>query len=399
MSGRPGCIVVLAPDAGGGGSLASAARRHAHLLAARHDVVLMGRSVPADVPAGLETRAVEARRFPWLRRLAHVPDEWALAQAVRRALHSLAAERPIALVLCHSHSLAALAAIPAGSRLGFPVALVVHANVFSHPRGTYDPRLMSFYRKVSPRACRKASWVVAVSGSLAAASVRLGARAERVVVVPNGLDAAEIGLDGPLPGAGRRDSGGPLALLYVGRLGVEKGVGVLVEAAGLLRSRGIAFTLRLVGEGPLRARLERQARALGLGEVLSFAGPLPRRALGPVYAAADLTCVPSLSEGQGVVVLESLLAGTPVAGAAVGGIPEMIRDGVDGLLVEPGRAAAWAEAIGRVAGDRGVLSRMSGQGRARVLERYSWEAVGATLQGAVEQMTLPGGAPSSEGRG
>src|SRR5207248_616882 len=107
-----------------------------------------------------------------------------------------------------------------------------------------------------------------------------------------------------------------------------------------------AFRLSLVGDGPLRSRLEAERAARGLAETVSFAGAVAHDRLQPWYRAADRFVLPSLSEGVPNVLREALACGTPFVASRVGGIPELAADGAS-LLVPPGDAAALAEALAR----------------------------------------------------
>ena len=100
--------------------------------------------------------------------------------------------------------------------------------------------------------------------------------------------------------------------------------------------------------------------------------------MAPFYAAFDALVLPSANEGTPVSVIEALAGGRPVVATRVGGVPDVVRDGVDGFLVEPGDIDALAERLGRLAADPALAARMGEAGRARVLERYRWNASSAT---------------------
>src|SRR5207244_3718246 len=118
---------------------------------------------------------------------------------------------------------------------------------------------------------------------------------------------------------------------------------VLLDACAALRHRR-PVRLYLVGDGPLRGRLEKAAGALGLADVVSFVGPRSHDELPDWYRAADLTVLPSRSEGLPNVLRESLACGTPFVASRVGGVPE-VAEGAGCRLVPPGDAAALGDAI------------------------------------------------------
>ena len=139
---------------------------------------------------------------------------------------------------------------------------------------------------------------------------------------------------------------GPLRVLFVGRLVPEKGPQILVEAvAGLPRG---SAELRIVGSGPLAGALAEQVRALGLADVVRLTGPLGQDELPAQYGWADVFCLPSFAEGLPVVLMEAMATGLPVVSTRITGIPELVEDGVTGLLVTPGRPDLVTAALHRL---------------------------------------------------
>ena len=378
-------VLVLAPDAGGTGSVSGVVRNHVRQLAREHEVVLVSATVPAEAIPGVRFHPVGAPGFHWLRRFGHVPREMALVRALWREARRVCRRQRAALLMVHSHALGAWAGRRAQARFRVPFLLVVHGDIHDRPPGTYDARLTAFYRWVTPIAYRSADRVLAISQDVAEAATRHGADPSRVRVVPNGIAPEEIGLSAaedkrpPLPDI-------PLRLLFVGRLSIEKGVADLLAACALLLRREVPFALDIAGDGPLRARLERQAVELGLGERVRFLGAQSRSRLGALYQGAHITCVPSLSEPQGIVVLESLIAGVPVVASDVGGIPDMVRDGENGVLHAPGNPEQIAERIAALAADRDALARLARAAKPSVAERFSWNRTGRALLDIVGEL-------------
>jgi glycosyltransferase involved in cell wall biosynthesis len=163
----------------------------------------------------------------------------------------------------------------------------------------------------------------------------LGDRPRTHVVYPNRYTR---------PTVARKDSG-PLRFTYVGRLHPSKGVDVLLEAAAPLAETN-AFTVRIVGSGPneqeLRARWHDKPW-------VSFAGHVDQQQVANEIASGDVLCVPSVwPETLGMVIVHALLLGTPVLGSNIGGIPELVRSGANGLLLPPGDVAAWRTALASI---------------------------------------------------
>jgi glycosyltransferase involved in cell wall biosynthesis len=233
------------------------------------------------------------------------------------------------------------AAVQLGHRAGLPVVIKVHGSdilrLALHPRrsrGTIE-------------ALRGADAVVAVSHDLKERVVAMGADPRRVQVVYDGIDS-QLFHPGARDVARARlaeelDLQGPVAL-FIGNLLPVKGLDVLIEAFGRLARQGVEFTGILIGQGPLRSRLENQVLRLGLQGRVKLLGPRPHDQLPDWYRAADLFVLPSHSEGVPVVLLEAAACGTPFVASRVGGIPEIAHLGAS-RLVPAGDAAALAEAI------------------------------------------------------
>ncbi|MGH9664225.1 MAG: glycosyltransferase family 4 protein, partial [Bryobacteraceae bacterium] len=167
-----------------------------------------------------------------------------------------------------------------------------------------------------------------------------------------------------------REDPSPVELITVGRLAPVKGHAVLLEALALLRQSGRSVRLHLVGDGPERASLERAASARGLSESTVFDGSLTQDKVLELYRAADVFVLASFAEGIPVVLMEAMAMEISCAATWVNGVPELIRDGVTGLLVPPASAGALAEAIARLLDDAGLRLRLGAAARLQVLENY-----------------------------
>lgn len=216
-----------------------------------------------------------------------------------------------------------------------------------------------------------------------------------VVMVPNGIDLAPY-LARPRNGAGGER---PLELLYMGRLVAEKGLYEALEALRVARAAGVAASLVVAGSGPERERLEEHARALGIHDDVWFAGAVHGERKVRLLCRADALLLPSFSfEGLPYALLEGMAAGAAPIATPAGGIPDVMTDGVHGMLVPPRDANAIAAAITRLAEDRAALARMSLACRARIASAYSIERVAsefdtlyAGLAGTRPARALPGG--------
>jgi glycosyltransferase involved in cell wall biosynthesis len=376
--GVHGHVAIICPALGSTGSVASVALHHAKELSTNFQVTLASDSfLSAGTPRVVHLK-LSPVRFGILRRLAHVPNEIAFAVAARKAIEQLHAKNPVDFIICHGHPVATLAAVPLQNRLGISYALVTHGDIFDRPKGTYDTRLTWFYRRTTPRAYRNADLVIALSPYMAALATRGGAKEEHVSLIPNGIDPAEIGLDDGqvIP---PRDQMGRLELLFVGRLSVEKGGDLLLEAAAQLVKRGVVFRLRVAGAGPDAERLKQLAARLHLLDKVEFIGRVPREQLGLLYLSSDVVCVPSRSESFGLVVLEAMAAGVAVVGADTGGISFLVKHATTGLVFQSGDSTALAGALARFGQEQGLGQRMGEAALARARKEFSWAKIGELL--------------------
>ncbi|MBU1745330.1 MAG: glycosyltransferase, partial [Proteobacteria bacterium] len=156
----------------------------------------------------------------------------------------------------------------------------------------------------------------------------------------------------------------------VGRLTAVKGQEVLIRAASELIRRGEKIFLVLLGDGELRRDLEELSLRLGIAEYVRFLGWRPD--VARVMAACDIFCLPSRNEGMGKVLVEAMAMGKPIIASDIGGIPDMVRSGENGILVPVGDTAAWAEAIARLCRDPEERRRMGDAGM-QMAPRYSSE--------------------------
>lgn len=177
-----------------------------------------------------------------------------------------------------------------------------------------------------------------------------------------------------------------LRLLTVGRLEREKGHSILLDAVSLLQERHVPVRLELVGDGSQLESLGRQARALGISDRVRFAGPVGQDRIRERYRDADVFCLPSLGEGVPVVLMEALASGLPAVASNTMGIPELIEDGVTGLLVSPGRPEELAAAIERLARDRSLGRRLGAAGRLRVMEEFNLDRGAEILRASFSEL-------------
>lgn len=192
-----------------------------------------------------------------------------------------------------------------------------------------------------------------------------------------------------------RPAGAPLRLLFVGRLAEVKGLRVLFAALAHL-PEDLAAELTLVGDGPDRAALEAAAVALGLDDRVRFLGARSQGEVAGHLRAADLFVLPSFAEGVPVVLMEAMASRVPVIATRVGGVAELVEDGVSGLLVAPSDVEALAAAVARLAADPALRRAMGEVGRAKVEAEFDIAAETVRLAGLLAVPAEPPGAAASE---
>jgi glycosyltransferase involved in cell wall biosynthesis len=249
------------------------------------------------------------------------------------------------------------AAAAAGRRHGCPSVAVIHALCWDRlvtGANPYSRADTLFYRLSDALALHSVDYTINVSEHMRCVALAHGAAPAHALVRRNPVDTRQF-QPGP---AVTRD----IDALFVGRLSAEKGPQVFVEAIRELP--GVRAVI--AGDGPLRSSLERRATS-----GVRFAGAVDHDALPGLYRRAKLCVVPSYAESFGLVILEAFASGTPVIGARTGGIPELVEEGVNGWLFEPGDVKGLSMLL------RDALERDLGEERSSAratAERYSLEA-------------------------
>lgn len=167
----------------------------------------------------------------------------------------------------------------------------------------------------------------------------------------------------------------PPRILYAGNLVPSKGVDLLLRAVAQLRGRGVECQLKILGEGPALPHLQALAGELDLNSLITWSSFVPQTQMPVEYAAATVTVLPSRGreEGLGLSLAEALLAGSAVVGSPAGGIPEVVRHEVTGLIAQDGDAADLASQVQRLLADVELRERLTRAGKEEVTRTYSPE--------------------------
>ena len=272
----------------------------------------------------------------------------------RQAVRAAAADFKPDIVSVHWWAPGALAAVG----VDVPVAVTCHGS---------DVRLLgasAIVRMIGRRVFARVDGVSAISRIMADDLERWADR-RGVVVTRLPVDETRF-----VPPAARPE---PPIILFAGNLIRAKGVDVLLRAAAILQGAGLAFRLRLVGDGPDRAEFERLAHELRLESIVEWAGTRPHDAMPGEFAAATIAVIASRGprgEGLPVMLVEAMMSGCAVVATPAGGIPELVRDESTGLLFRDGDAAQLAAQLDRLLLDPLLRTRLAEAGRVLALAQH-----------------------------
>jgi glycosyltransferase involved in cell wall biosynthesis len=294
-------------------------------------------------------------------------------RAILRLAQLIRTERPQIL---HTHTAKAgavgrIAALLAGDARPPIIVHTFHGHVL---RGYFNPLITLGFKTLERWLARITTRLIAVSPEVRDDLVRLGvAPQEKFEVIRLGIELGErVGGGADVRRETRRQLGvAPDAFVvgWVGRMTAVKRTDDVLLAFKKLADRSTDAWLCLVGDGPDRDHLEQRANELGIVRRCLFLGY--QDDVAPYYEAIDALLLPSVNEGTPVSVIEALAAERPAVATRVGGVPDVVRDGVDGFLVDVGDAAMLADRLAELANDPERRAQMGRDGRERVLERYA----------------------------
>jgi len=362
---------IWPPDVGGPASHAPDVADHLHLRGHEVEVVTTAAHAPAardypvrHVPRSLPVGVRHLRGAELVRRCARRADVvYTTGMFGRSFAGSTAARRPYVVKLT---------ADPAFERARRRGVVGGDVDEFQRAGGGPAVALLRLMRDVE---LRQAAHVFCPSAYLGELAVGWGVPAERVSVLPNPYPPLpelapraelkrQFGVDGR-------------TLAFAGRLTAQKSLGVALEALATVGG----ITLLIAGDGDERGPLERRVGELDLGDRVRFLGPQPRERVVELFHACDASILSSSWENFPHTVVEALSAGTPVLATRVGGVAEVVHDGVNGLLAPPGDAAALAAIVRRYFEDAGLQKRLraAAAGSVRAYDRE-------TIFGRLEQV-------------
>ena len=289
------------------------------------------------------------------------------ARLYARALEVAQGFRPD---LLHTHNIFFMTSVVApliARRLRLPLVTTMHLGSLTTLPGlrSWAPRL--YQATVGRWILRSSDLVTAVSERVREHGLALGVPEHRIVTVPNAVDISYE--QSPAGGS----AGGTRSVVFVGRLIFNKGPHLFVEAAERVLSLVADVEFHLVGDGPMRRRLEEDVRRKGLHRHVRFWGF--REDIRDVLGGATLFARPSLLEGLPLAVLEAMACGVPVIASRVAGVTELVRHGETGLLVDPGDTRALADAMVMLLTDEPQRQSLAANARTAVKPYTGWDAI------------------------
>ena len=271
----------------------------------------------------------------------------------------------------HAHfaNRSATVAHQASKLLGIPFSFTAHA--------------FDIYRDANPRVIARKMADARFTATVSQYNVDFlesiaNGRPTRIELIRNGIDTAQFS---PPPHAPE----GPFTLLAVASLVEKKGLPILIEACRNLRDRGLDFRCEIVGKGAQRALLEQLVRRWDLGERVRLVGPLAQQEIIERYHRAHLLVLPCIvgqdgnRDGLPVSIVEALACGIPVVSTPVTGIPEAVRDGINGLIVPEGDAVALTDAIERLMRNPDLLTHLRAGARPSVRDEFDQKRTAGRL--------------------
>lgn len=324
-------------------------------------------------------------RYGVIPKVGMAVSPYLLAWALKRALGQiLASGFDFDLIDAHYFYPDGVAAVMVGGALGKPVTVTARGSDLNQIAEFSRPR------KLIVDACRRAAAVITVSAALEKRIEAIGGHPARLVTLRNGVDLDLFTPGDRLRQRARLECHGP-TILSVGNLVATKGHDLVVRALAELEG----IELRIIGDGPERARLERLAAELRVADRVRFLPRQSQAAMVEHYGAADLLVLASSREGLPNVLLESLACGTPVVASAAGALCEVVRDAGGGVLVPPGDAEALAKAIAGLLEQPELRARLGGRARERVVARFAWPRIARATVDVYREVLAERGHPAS----
>ena len=332
------------------------------------EVIRFAMELPADLTYG----KVAQSRVSFLGKFARLAVMTHYTEAQYRSTVGVARRVKADLIHAHWAIPTGPSAVFAARRLGLPSVITMHGgDVYVNPEQGYDFPTRWYVRPPLRWTLRHASALTAITEDCRQHALRAGAPPESIRLIFNGSDLRRFSPADYRHGTD--EEWGPHMIFACRQLFPRKGIRFLIQAAARLKPRFPDLKLVLAGDGFERPELVRLAQDLGIGADVTFLGWVPNSGLPKYYRAAAVSVIPSLEEGFGIPAAEAMGCEVPVVASDAGGLPEVVEDGVTGLIVPRGEVPPLAEAIGALLADPERRHRMGVAGRRRALELFDWD--------------------------
>ena len=246
-------------------------------------------------------------------------------------------------------------------------------NGYPSVRGRVANYFMQKLSKREKETAKKATIIVTISNySVEKIQKYYNVEKSKVRIVPNGVDVEKFKPMNTTSFKQQFGLGNEPCVLFVGSLIPRKGLPYLVEAAKKVVKNQVDTKFLIVGDGPLRNQLSDSLKTANLSGNFKFLGNLKDHELPKIYNCADVFVLPSIQEGQGIVLLEAQASGKPVVAFDIGGVKETVQNQETGLLVKQGNIDGLADALLKLLTDKEQREKMGSNGRRFVTENYTW---------------------------
>jgi glycogen(starch) synthase len=346
-----------------------------------HPTIVVTNRWPRDLPESELINDIRVFRFPF-RTLGSGPRAWlsyvSTTWAVTKRIERLMTAEKVSLLHVQCVGPNGLYALRVSKRMGLPLVVTTQGEITMDASRIYQrSRFLNTYLR---RLCARAVVVTAVSHKTANdLTVQIGTRPTKLKIISNGVNLAEFSDAAP-----RRNERPYIS--SAGRLVPQKGFDILIRSYSRSGLRGL--DLLIAGDGPDRQKLEQLAIDLNLTEQVQLLGRLDHKALAELHAGAEYFVIPSITdEGLPLACVEALASGLPVVATRSGGIEELVKDGIHGLLVDMRDEEGLSEALLRLSSDLKLRSRMSLNARAQA-ERFDWQILADEYLKAFEEAVV-----------
>jgi len=276
--------------------------------------------------------------------------------------------------LVHAHDwLVAYAGRSVAKIFELPLVTTIHATEHGRNLGLHN-RMQNEINEIEKNLALEAQRIICCSSYMKDEICSLfGPFADEVTVIPNGVDSALFTrlTSKPKFKIKRNDK----VVFFIGRLVPEKGIWQLVQAFPQVLYKIPDAKLIIGGKGPMKSTLDKAAQELGINNNIIYTGFIKEGTRNYLYNRAQVAVFPSLYEPFGIVALEAMATNTPVIVSDVGGLSEIVQNGVNGIKVKPGAIDELADAIIKVLSDKNLADRLKLNGTHTLESVYSWDVI------------------------